>query len=113
VKRSAVTIADVPLGVVTLMSTIPAVPGGAVALMAESERTVNRVAATPPKETPVAPVKLLPRIVTVVPPAMPPEVGVTPVTAGAGAAAYVNRSAVVVADVPLGVVTVMSTIPAA
>ena len=43
------------------------------------------VAATVPKTTLVAPVKPVPVMVTVVPPAGGPEVGETPVTVGAGA----------------------------
>jgi hypothetical protein len=55
-------------------------------------------------------VKPLPVIVTGVPPAAVPLVGLSPVTAGATTAVYVNRSAAEVADVPPGVVTVTSTV---
>jgi hypothetical protein len=49
-------------------------------------------------------------IVTLVPPAAGPEDGLTPETEG-GAVLYVNRSAALVALVPLAVVTVTSTVP--
>ena len=39
-----------------------------------------------PNLTPVAPVKLVPVMVTVVPPAVVPEVGLIPVTVGVGGA---------------------------
>jgi hypothetical protein len=50
-----------------------------------SELTVKPDAATSPKNTPVAPVKPLPVIITDVPPAALPELGLTPVTEGADA----------------------------
>ena len=68
------------------MSTVPAVPAGAVATMAVSETTENAFAAVAPKLTADAPVKLVPMMVTTVPPAMPPEAGDTLETPGAGAA---------------------------
>jgi len=55
-----------------------------------SEITMNDVAGLAPKVTLVAPVKLLPIIVTTTPPAILPEAGVIPVTTGTGAAMYVN-----------------------
>jgi hypothetical protein len=77
---------EVPLGVVTVMSTVPAVPAGAVARMALSDRTVKSRAALPPNSTPLAPVKPVPRIVTCVPPLTLPELPAMPVTLGAAAA---------------------------
>ena len=63
-----------------------------------------------PKSTAVAPVKLVPLTVTVLPPAAGPLFGLTPVTVGAGL--KVNESAgELAAEVPLGVVTVTSTVP--
>ena len=50
--------------------------------------TMTSVAAVVPKSTAVAPVKPVPVIVTLVPPAAGPAVGLTPVTVGA--AMYVN-----------------------
>ena len=55
----------VPLGVVT--DTSPVAPAPTTAVMEVDERTTNEVAGTPPKLTAVAPVKLAPLIVTVVP----------------------------------------------
>ena len=69
---------------VTLMSTVP-VPAGDVAVIWVAELTLKVVAAVAPKVTAVAPVKLVPVIVTVVPPAPGPDVGEIDVTVGAGA----------------------------
>jgi hypothetical protein len=79
-------VADVPLWVVTVMSTVPATAAGAIAMMEVSEITLNVTAAVPPNETPVAPVKALPMIVTLVPPVTGPDVGVIFVTVGSDAA---------------------------
>jgi hypothetical protein len=68
-----------------------------------------KVAAVVPKFTALAPVKFVPVTVTVVVPALGPDVGLTPVTLGAGM--YVYWSAAPVALVPPGVVTVTSTTP--
>src|SRR5262249_45706229 len=87
---SAAPVADVPLGVVTVISTTPAARGGAVARMVVAETTVKLVAAVVPKDTPLAPLKFVPVIVTTVPPPVVPEVGVIAVTVGAAAAVYVN-----------------------
>ena len=46
--------------------------------------TVTPVAATPPMVTPVAPVKFVPVMVTLVPPAVEPVAGAMLVTVGAG-----------------------------
>jgi hypothetical protein len=73
----------VPVGVVTVISTVPAVPAGAMATMAVSEITVKLTAAVVPKLTDEAPVKALPVMVTTVPPAAVPLNGLTPVTEGA------------------------------
>ena len=58
-----------PPGVVTVMSTVPAEPAGAVAVIWVALLTVKLVALVAPNLTAVAPVKLVPVIVTVVPPA--------------------------------------------
>ena len=73
----------VPPVVVTVTSTVPAVPAGAVAVMLVALLTVNAVAAVPPKLTALAPVRLVPVIVTMVPPAVGPEDGLIVVTVGA------------------------------
>ena len=64
-----------PAGVVTVMSTVPAASAGATAVICVAESTVKLVAAVLPKETAVAPVKLVPVMVTVVPPRVEPEPG--------------------------------------
>ena len=78
-----------PPGVVTVTSTTP-VPAGLSAVIDVSLTTVTFVAAVVPKSTAVAPVKPVPVIVTKVPPAVEPLVGLRPVTVGAAAAVYVN-----------------------
>jgi hypothetical protein len=83
VNWSAVTTEDVPLGVVTFMSTVPAEPEGAVAVICPSLFTVKLVAFVVPNLTAVAPVKFVPAIVTTVPPEVVPVLGDTAVTAGA------------------------------
>src|SRR5712692_359867 len=72
-KWSADPVVDVPVGVVTVISTVPAVPAGARAVSALSERTVKSRAAVEPKVTALAPVKPLPVTVTSVPPAALPD----------------------------------------
>ena len=79
---SAAEAAEVPPTVVTLTSTVP-VPAGAVAVIEVAELTVKPVAAVAPKVTAVAPEKLVPVIVTDVPPGVGPSVGEIDVTAGA------------------------------
>ena len=54
-----------PPGVVTL--TLPEVPDATTAVMLVAETTLNDVAAVPPKLTAVAPVKLVPVMITLVP----------------------------------------------
>ena len=88
--------------------TVP-VPGGLVTVICVFESEVIRPA-TPPKATPVAPARPVPVIDTVVPPAVLPLSGDTPVTAGRGAP-KVYSSAAVSFDAPVGVVTMTSTVP--
>ena len=80
---SAGEVAEVPPGVVTVTSTAP-VPAGSTAVIVVALTTVKLVAAVVPKSTAVAPVKSVPVIVTIVPPAGGPAVGLRPVTAGMG-----------------------------
>jgi hypothetical protein len=54
------------------------------------EFTENMVAAVPPNVTLVAPLKLLPEIITPVPPPVGPDEGTTPLTAGAALALKVK-----------------------
>ena len=74
---------EVPAGVVTVMVTVP-VPGGLVTVICVLESAVMTAAAAP-KRTPVAPARPVPVMDTVVPPAVMPPSGDTPVTAGRGA----------------------------
>ena len=55
-------------------STLP-VPAGETAVIWVALLTVNEAAGLPPKLTAVAPVRLVPVIVTLVPPAVGPEAG--------------------------------------
>jgi hypothetical protein len=72
----------VPLGVVTVTSTVPDGSAGLTAVIEVSELTVKLAAATVPKLTAVPPVKPVPPMATVVPPLVGPELGETPVTTG-------------------------------
>ena len=73
-----------PPGVVTKTLAVPALPAGVVAVMLVELTTVTLVAAVPPRAIAVAPVKLVPVMVMVVPPACEPLVGEILVTVGAG-----------------------------
>ena len=66
-----------------MTSTVPAVPAGAVAVMLVALLTVKLVGGRRAEVTAVAPVKFVPVIVTVVPPAVGPAVGLTALTVGA------------------------------
>jgi hypothetical protein len=83
VNRSAAVTAEVPDGVVTVISTVPC-PCGLVTVICVPESAVI-LPATPPKLTPVAPARPVPVIVTTVPPVVYPLAGEIPVTAGGGA----------------------------
>jgi hypothetical protein len=110
-NRLACTVALVPSGVVTVIYTVPPAWGGAVTVMFVSEFTARLVAGVVPNLTAVAPVNLVPVIVTRVPPATGPlagEIAVTP-----GLIVYVKRLACGAALVPPGVVTVTYTVPPA
>jgi hypothetical protein len=67
---------------VTVTSTVPAPPDGDVAVIAVSESTEYDAAGVAPKLTPVASVKPVPVIVTVVPPVAGPVSGPTRLTVG-------------------------------
>ena len=73
----------VPPGVVTATDVAPAPPAGVTAVIWVSPVTVKLVAALPPKVTALAPVRPVPVIVTLVPPAVDPELGVALVIVGA------------------------------
>jgi hypothetical protein len=63
----------VPDGVTTVTSTVPAYSAGVVAVIDVAELTVNDAAAVPPNITADAEVKLLPVMLTLVPPAVVPD----------------------------------------
>ena len=71
-----------PAAVDTRMLWVLAAWAGETAVMSVEETTLKLVAATAPKSTEVAPVKPVPVMVTVVPPAGGPEVGEMAVMAG-------------------------------
>ena len=71
-----------PPGVVTVTSTVPAAPGGATALISVWPRTEKLVAGVPPKETALALLRFVPVIVTTLPPAVGPELGLSEPTVG-------------------------------
>jgi hypothetical protein len=73
-----------PNGVVTTTLADPGAPLGTVAVMVVAFTTVKLDAAVPANVTAVAPVKVVPVIVTLVPPAVGPEFGLTEVTVGGG-----------------------------
>ncbi|MNF05498.1 hypothetical protein D3C80_2052420 [compost metagenome] len=62
---------------------MPAEPAGAVAVICVALLTVKPLAAVAPKVTAVAPEKLVPLMITFVPPAAGPAVGEIEVTVGA------------------------------
>ena len=95
-------IADVPPAVVTLTSTAPALLAGAIAVICVAESNVKE-AGVLPKLTAVTPVKLVPVITTVVPPAVVPDDGETAVTVGG---AITGTVTVIGLDVPPGLVAV-------
>jgi hypothetical protein len=105
-------VAEVPVDVVTVTSTTPAAWAGDVAVQLVVDAQVTAVAAVPPKEAVVEPtMKSVPVMVTLVPPASGPAVGLIAVIVGARP--NVNRSAADVGEVPAAVVTVTSTVPMA
>ena len=65
----------------TVTSTVPD-PAGAMAVICVELTTVTLVALAVPNLTLVAPARLVPVIVTLVPPPVGPEAGLIPVTAG-------------------------------
>ena len=86
----------------------PAVPAGVTAVTLVAEFTTKLVAATPPTDTLLAPVRNVPVIVIAVPPRVEPLVGVTDVIVGG--TTYVN--AFVNVAVPPAVVTATLFAPA-
>ncbi len=80
-KWSAALVALVPPAVVTVTSTRP-VPGGLVAEIEVALLTVKELAPVVPNLTALAAVRLVPVIVTEVPPAAGPLVGAIELTVG-------------------------------
>jgi hypothetical protein len=74
---------------------------------------VKEEAATLPNVTEVAPVKLLPLIVTTVPPGAGPELGLIPLTVGAGGNTKVKWSWEFACEEPEALMTKTSMVPAA
>lgn len=99
-----------PPNVVTAISVAPADPAGAIAVICVGLFTTYEVAATAPKRTAVAPLKLVPVIVTLVPPAIVPLLGDAPLTVAAAKAELVNVNATD-ADVPPGEAIAKATLP--
>ena len=83
-NRSAELVALVPAAVVTVTSAVP-IPAGAVAVIWVALLMVKEPAALLPNLTAVAPEKLVPVMVTLVPPDGGPVFGLTLVTVGTGA----------------------------
>ena len=80
---SAGAIADVPLGVMTVTTTMdPDSTAGEVAVIEVAVLTVYEVAGVPPKYTLVAPSRFVPVMVTEVPPPSGPVFGLSLVTDG-------------------------------
>jgi hypothetical protein len=100
VYASALTVALVPLDVVTAMLYVAAAWAGETAVIVVAETTLKLVAGTDPKATLVAPVNPLPVIVTVVPPAVGPEAGEMAVMAGGSAGALTIAVGAEAAGVP-------------
>jgi hypothetical protein len=67
---------------VTRTSTVPADPAGVTAVIDVVEFTVKLAAGADPNETAVTRLNPVPVMVTLVPPAVEPELGDTPVTTG-------------------------------
>ncbi len=71
-----------PPPVVTIMPTAPALRAGVTQVIVVLFTMLREVADNTPNVTDVAPVKFVPVIVTLVPPAMPPDDGEIPVIFG-------------------------------
>ena len=81
---SADTGADVPEGEVTVISTAPELTISGEVTVIRVPETESMVAYVVPKVTDVVPIKLVPVMVTVSPPAVLPLFGETEVMIGAG-----------------------------
>jgi hypothetical protein len=72
----------IPLAVVTVTSTVPSDPAGATAVIRVGPITVNDIALVLLNLTEVAPPRLVPVMVTDVPPAVGPLLGLMALTVG-------------------------------
>ena len=81
-NSSPAVIAEMPPAVVTVRSTLPAEADGEIAVISVEDTTSNEVAAAAPNLTEVASVRLVPVIVTWVPPEIRPLVGEIEVMTG-------------------------------
>jgi hypothetical protein len=84
VKWSTAEVADVPPGVVTVMSTVLALAAGLMAVIEAGELTLIAGAGVVPNATVEPLVKPVPLIVTLAPPASGPAAKLMPVTVGTG-----------------------------
>ncbi len=80
--RSALVAVLVPSAVLTRTWIVPAAWAGVTAVIWVGESTVNDAAAVAPKLTQWTPLKLVPLMITVWPPAVGPPVGLTAVIVG-------------------------------
>lgn len=103
----------VPPNAVTEISTAPADPAGATAVIWVALFTINDVAATVPKRTDAAPLKLVPVMVTLVPPAIAPLFGETEPMVGAAIEGEVKTNLLFAFDIddPAGEVIVTPWVP--
>ena len=81
-NSSSAESAEMPPAVVTFRSTVPAEAAGEIAVISVEDTTSNEVAAAAPNLTEVASVRLVPVIVTWVPPEIRPLVGEIEVMTG-------------------------------
>ena len=108
---SAPLVAEVPPGVVTVMSTVPAASDGEVAVHEVVDEHETAVPAVVANLTVVEPTtKPVPVMVTTVPPTNGPAPGEIPLMNGP--LTKVNLSAAETAEVPPAVAAVTSTVPA-
>jgi hypothetical protein len=110
VNVSAIPVVLVPCDVSTVTSTLPFDSAGEVAVMEVDEPTLNSDATVTPKSTDVTPEKFVPVMVTRVPPAVEPTLGLMSVTVGIGPRKW-NSSSVPLAFAPPLVVTITLTLP--
>ncbi len=96
-----------PPKVVTRTSAKPAELLAGVVTVIDDALLAVTVPALPPKATTLGDAKLVPSMVTTVPPEVDPSDGLTEVIVGASA--YVNAESFV--PVPLGVITLTFTVP--